>query len=59
MGSVHATSHGMQNIAATVWFRKVTTDRLCFLLGQGIFTYRWTSVLGARGSAIGPPRNLK
>ena len=28
--SVHATSHGMQNIAATVWFRNVTSDWVMF-----------------------------
>jgi hypothetical protein len=36
--SVHASSHGMQNIAATVWLRNVTTDRLCFPAGQGMST---------------------
>ena len=36
--SVHACSHGIQNIAATVWFRKVTMERECFPLGQGMST---------------------
>jgi hypothetical protein len=30
----------MQNIAATLWFRNVTIVRACFLLGQGMLTYR-------------------
>jgi hypothetical protein len=35
---VHANSHGMQNIAATVWLRNVTMDLLCFPDGQGMST---------------------
>ena len=45
MDSVHATSHGMQNIAATVWFRNVTIDRLCLPGGARMGTNRWTIVL--------------
>ena len=51
--SVHASSHGMQNIAATVWLRNVTTDRLCFPDGQGMSTYRWMSVF--EREVIGAP----
>ena len=36
--SVQACSHGIQNIAATVWFRKVTMERACFPLGHGMST---------------------
>ena len=57
MDSVHATSHGMQNIAATVWFRNVTIDRLCLPVEHGMGTNRWTIVLcGGLRLANGIPR---
>jgi hypothetical protein len=38
VGSVHAISQGMQNIAATVWLRNVTMDRSWRRVGQGPLT---------------------
>jgi len=46
VASVHATSHGIQNNAATVWLRNVRMDCACFPLGHGMLTYRRTRELG-------------
>jgi hypothetical protein len=46
----------MQNMAATLWFRKVTIVRACIPLGQGMLTYRrmgrFSSRLRVMGASI-------